>query len=158
MEKKPVKLTPEMALQRLRKYCDYQERCHSEVRNKLIELQVYGSDLEEIMSTLIQEGHLNEERFAKAFVSGKFRIKRWGKNKITQELKSRNVSDYCIESGLSQIDEDDYYSAIIYNIEKAISGGAKSEYDIIQYTYRKGFEGGLVKQVIKESFPKLSQK
>lgn len=73
-------LTPMMAMVKLRKYCDYQERCHQEVRNKLLELGVYGMDLEEVITQLIQEGHLNEERYAKSFVRGKFRIKRSGEN------------------------------------------------------------------------------
>ena len=158
MEKKQVHLTPEMALQKMRKYCDYQERCHQDVRSKLLELQVYGSGLEETMSALIQEGYLNEERFAKAFVSGKFRIKRWGKNKIRQELKARHVSDYCIQSGLNQIDDEDYNRTIIYNIDKAISSGSKTKHDILQYTYRKGFEGDLVSEILKEKYSNTIKK
>jgi len=148
MEKKKHDLTPKMALDRMRKYCDYQERCHREVRTKLLELKVYGMDLEEVISSLIQEGYLNEERFALAFVSGKFRIKRWGRNKIIQELKKRDVSDYCIESGLSQIDESEYIKAIRYQIDKAKSLGAKTDFDILQYTMRKGFENSLVREVM----------
>lgn len=148
MEKKKQDLTPLMALERMRKYCDYQERCHREVRTKLLELKVYGIDLEEVISSLIQEGYLNEERFAIAFVSGKFRIKRWGRNKIILELKNRDVSEYCIESGLNQIDERDYNKAIRYQIDKAKSMGAKTDFDILQYTMRKGFENSLVKKIL----------
>ncbi len=144
-------LTPMMAMVKLRKYCDYQERCHQEVRNKLLELGVYGMDLEEVITQLIQEGHLNEERYAKSFVRGKFRIKRWGRIKLLHELKKKNISRYCIQSGLEEIDEDDYQQAIIYNIEKARSAGHISDFDIIQYTSRKGFETDLVKSVLKEN-------
>ncbi len=148
MEKKKKELTPQMALERMRKYCDYQERCHRELRSKLLELKIYGMDLEEIMSTLIQEGYLNEVRFAIAFVSGKFRIKRWGRNKIIQELKKRDISDYCIESAIGQIDESEYNKTIRYQIEKAKSLGAKTDFDIMLYTIRKGFENSLVKQML----------
>lgn len=66
-------------LERAKKYCAYQERCHSEVRSRLLEWKIYGDDLEEIIVALIEENFLNEERFAKAYVSGKFNMNHWGK-------------------------------------------------------------------------------
>ena len=144
-------ITPMMAIVKLRKYCDYQERCHQEVRNKLLELGVYGMDLEEVIIQLIQEGHLNEERYAKSFVRGKFRIKRWGRIRLLHELKRKNISSYCIQSGLEEIDEEDYHQAILYNIKKARSAGHVSDFDIVQYTTRKGFEAELVKSVLKKN-------
>jgi regulatory protein len=142
-------LTPMMALEKLKKYCDYQDRCHQEDRNKLLELGVYGSDLEEVITSLIQEGFLNEERYAKSFVRGKFRIKRWGKIKITYELKKKNISSYCIGSGLEEIEDDDYLDAISFNIQKAMDKGITSDFEIIQYTTRKGFEPKLVVEFLK---------
>lgn len=143
-------VTPMMAMVKLRKYCDYQDRCHQEVRNKLLELGVYGMDLEEVITQLIQEGYLNEERYSKSFVRGKFRIKRWGRIKLIHELKKKNISSYCIQSGLEEIDEDEYRQAITYNIEKARAAGHLSDFDILQYTARKGFESELVKSLLKE--------
>jgi regulatory protein len=66
---------------KLRHYCAYQERCHEEVRTKLLSLKIYGSDLEEIINKLIEDDFLNEERFAKAYAGGKFRIKKWGRER-----------------------------------------------------------------------------
>lgn len=143
-------LTPMMAMLRMRKYCDYQERCHQEVRTKLLELGVYGMDLEEVISQLIQEGLLNEERFARSYARGKFRIKKWGRMKIARQLKTKNVSEYCIKAGLEEIDEEEYYQTILYNIQKAKSSGKSSEYDIVQYMLAKGFESSLVKEALKD--------
>ena len=98
----------DVILNKLRHYCAYQERCHEEVRTKLLSLKVYGDGLEEIINQLISEDFLNEERFAKAYAGGKFRMKKWGRGKIIQGLKARKISDYCIKQGMSEIPEEDY--------------------------------------------------
>jgi regulatory protein len=100
-------LLPEIIL-KLQNYCAYQERCHQEVKNKLYELGCNTDTVNDVMVKLIETGFLNEERFAKAFAGGKFRTKKWGRLKIIRELKSRKISDYCIKSGLREIDEDIY--------------------------------------------------
>jgi regulatory protein len=113
-----LSLTKDQALIKLQRYCAYQERCHQEVRNKLIALKVFGDDLEDVISNLISEGFLNEERYARAYVRGKARIKRWGKMKIVAQLKSRQISDYCIRKGLEELDEELNLENIDYWIEK----------------------------------------
>lgn len=150
MKKQNVSLTPLMALARMKKYCDYQERCHQEVRNKLLQLGVYGMDLEEVIIQLIQEGFLNEERYARSFVRGKFRIKRWGKMKLVFELKKKKISSYCIEAGLEEIDDTAYQDAILYNIQKAKDAGNDNDYLIVNYLVRKGFEAELVRSIMKD--------
>ncbi len=144
----------DIALEKLRKYCAYQDRCHNEVRSKLLTLKVYGDDLEEIMSALISEDFLNEERFAKSFARGKFKMKKWGRIKIKNELKKRHVSSYCIQKGMNEIVEEDY----LQTIEKLIkrhrlfsdihSYGERNK--IIQHLQRKGFEYETIQQVLGE--------
>lgn len=98
----------EDALNKLKHYCAYQDRSHKEVRTKLLKLKVYGDDLEEIMSELIKEKFLDESRYACSFARGKFRLKKWGRNKIIQQLKQHEISDYCIRKAMKEIDEDEY--------------------------------------------------
>ena len=95
-------LTKEQALQKLKHYCAYQERCHSEVKEKLFSLGIWKKDHDEIVATLIEESYLNEERFAIAFASGRFQIKQWGRVKIKYELKQKQVSEYSIKKALKQ--------------------------------------------------------
>src|SRR5690349_6245404 len=102
MQKKS--LTKEQALQKLRQYCAYQERSHSEVQQKLWDLGVRKADHDEIITALIEDDYLNEERFAIQFAGGKFRMKDWGRKKIYYALKEKKVSDYCIKRALSAID------------------------------------------------------
>ena len=104
--------TYEEALAKLQRYCAYQERCHNQVRTKLIEIKCYGDTLEEVITALIQEDFLNEQRYAETFTSGKYRLKSWGRNKIIQELKKKYVSDYCIRKGLANIDETEYLETL----------------------------------------------
>ncbi len=106
MERKNIGL--EMAGIKIRQYCAYQERCHSEVMEKLFYFGLNEDESGEVVSQLISEDLLNEERFARAFAGGKFRMKGWGKNKIKAALKQKRVSDYCIRKGLEEIGEDDY--------------------------------------------------
>ena len=146
-------LTSEEALQKLRHYCAYQERCHSEVKEKMYELGIKTNEQDELMATLIQAGQLNEERFAIAFARGRFKIKQWGRIKIKYDLKQKRVSDYCIQKALKQISDRDY--------EKTLSKLAKEKYDslktdqylvrkkkTIDYLLQKGFEWELVKSVM----------
>ena len=101
-------LTKEQAYQKLKHYCAYQDRCHSEVKNKAYSFGLRKPDVEELTSKLIEENCLNEERFAKAFAGGKFRIKQWGRIKIRSELKNKQISYYCIAAALDEIDDLKY--------------------------------------------------
>jgi len=145
----------EKALNKLRRYCAYQERCHEEVRSKLLELKVYGDDLEEIISHLVAENFLNEERFAKAFAGGKFRVKQWGRIKIKNELKYRKISAYCIQKGMEEISDEDYLDALNHLFLKAKSNYAKGtpaqrHYKIRQFLIRKGYEPDLVTEIMRK--------
>jgi len=110
--------TPNEAFERAKKYCVFQERSHSEVRYKLVDLGLRGNDLEQVMAKLIEEGFLNEERFASAFAGGKFRMKHWGKKKIEQELKRKGVSSYLINKAMKEIKHDDYKKSLRQLLEK----------------------------------------
>lgn len=146
------KLTREQALQKLKYYCGYQERCHSEVKKKLYELGVRKAEQDEIISKLIEENYLNEERFAIAFASGKFRMKQWGRTKIKHELKQKRVSEDCIKKAMKGIDEKAYLQALhklaaeklkTLKVEKNIFIKKRKLQD---HLLRKGYETDLVKE------------
>ncbi len=101
-------LTKEQAYQKLKHYCAYQDRCHSEVKTKAYLFGLRKPEVEELTSKLIEENCLNEERFAKAFAGGKFRIKQWGRIKIKTELKNKQISHYCIAEAMDEIDDIKY--------------------------------------------------
>jgi len=98
-------LSLEQALQKARHYCAYQERCHSEVKEKLYGFGLKRQEVEEALSRLIEESYLNEERFAIQFAGGRFRMKQWGRIRIRYELKQKQVGDYCIKKALAAIDQ-----------------------------------------------------
>lgn len=146
-------LTKEQALQKLKHYCGYQERCHSEVREKLYSLGVQRKDHDELTATLIEEGYLNEERFAIAFASGKFRVNQWGRVKIKYELKQRQVSDYSIKKALKQINEEEYLK-ILEKLAQEKHASLKSEQYLVRkkktmdYLLQKGYEPNLLTETI----------
>jgi regulatory protein len=136
-------------------YCAYQERCQEEVRMKLAERGIYGEQAEELISDLIEEGFLNEERFAKAFVTGKYGLKKWGRNKIIHELKFRKISPNCIKSGLKEIEEDNYWHNLLSQAEKKWTLIKEKEplikkYKLQQYLIGRGFEVDMVQMAIEE--------
>jgi regulatory protein len=138
-------LTKEQALQKLKHYCSYQERCHSEVKEKLYSLGVHRSEHDEIIATLIEENYLNEERFAIAFAGGRFRVKHWGRVKIKYELKQKQVSDYSIKKALRQIDEEDYLVVLKKLAEEKYTSLKDEQYLIrkkktFDHLLQKGFE------------------
>ena len=142
-------LNPKLLL-KLKSWCDRQERCHSELREKLRKEKIYGQSAEEYIATLISENYINESRFAQAFVSGKFRIKNWGRNKIIQHLKSKRISEYCIKEGLLEIEEKEYLEILKKVLKKKIRDyqSEKNPYllknKVAKYTMSRGFEGDLV--------------
>lgn len=148
-------LTKEQALQKLKHYCAYQERCHSEVKEKLYNLGVWKKEHDEIISNLIEENYLNEERFAIAYAGGKWRVKQWGRVKIKYELKQKRVSEYCIKKAMKQIDNDDY-TRVLSKLAKEKYAALKSEQYLIRkkktmdYLIGKGFEMDLVRGVLEK--------
>jgi len=140
---------------KLEYYCVYQDRCHQEVEKKLVEYRVIPEARELILLHLMQHNFLNEERFAKSFSRGKFRIKQWGKKRIVQELKFKDISEYNIKSGLKEIEEEEYLETIErIALIKAKTIHEKNSYlrkqKLYQYLYRKGYESDLISKVIKE--------
>jgi regulatory protein len=144
--------TLEIVRQKVRHYCAYQERCHSEVESKLRELGVYGDTASEIISGLIAEGFLNEERFACAFAGGKFRQLDWGRVLIRQHLKRKGLNDYLIRKGLAAIDEQDYMRCIQRLAERELArakGNAlQRRQHTLRFLMRKGFETHLIDEVL----------
>ena len=148
-------LTKEQALQKLRQYCAYQERSHSEAEQKLWELGVRRTEHDEIISTLIEEDYLNEERFAKAFAGGKFRMKDWGRKKIQYALKEKKVSEYNIKKAMKETDEEEYRKTLFDLAEKKYQLLKTEQYFIrkkktIDYLLQKGFEQDLVIRTLEE--------
>lgn len=142
-------------LSRAAKYCAYQERSQREVSSKLKEWGLSDEYAENILAELISQGYLNEERFAVSFVRGKFRVKKWGRLKIKSELKLKGVSEFCIRTGMKEIDADTYYNTLkelIMRKNKEIkeSNKIKRVYLLTRFAYSKGYEQDLIMDVIKE--------
>jgi regulatory protein len=144
--------SPEVLKRKIEHYCAYQERCQQEVRNKLYELGGYTSDIEQIITQLIEANFLNEERFAIAYAGGKFRIKQWGKVKIIKELKFRKISPYCIKKAIQQIDDDSYVKTLLAIIIKKnkhyLKLSSAEKYKLANFAISKGFESRLVWDII----------
>jgi regulatory protein len=143
------------AMLKLRQFCAYQERSHQETKYKCLELGLRGEEVDEAIAELIAENFLNEERFAKAYAGGKFRIKQWGRRKIMMELKQKQVSAYCIKKGMAEIDEDDYIAVLHKLAEKkyqSLKGeiAIKRKYKAMQYLLQRGFESELINEALEQ--------
>jgi len=154
--KKRTRLSKDDALSLMQKFCSIQDRCQSEIRTRLIEHSVYGDDLEEILADLISDDFINEERFAKAYVRGKFRIKKWGKMKIIKELKFRRISTYSINKGLKEIDYDNYLSTLDALLEKkSRTLKPKDKWErrkkLTSFATQKGYEYEVIKEVMQSN-------
>ena len=136
-------------------YCVYQDRCHKEVESKLREYNVIPEARELILLSLMEEGFLNEERFCKSFARGKFRIKKWGKERIIRELKFRDVSVYNIKTALKEINEEEYMETLYELVHKKNnslneSNIYKRKKKIVDYVRYRGYESNLIFQVVNE--------
>ncbi len=146
--------TVQEAQKKLEHFCAYQERCHKEVRRKLTDMRMIPEAIDTIMVHLINHNFLNEERFAKAFVRGKFRIKKWGKNRLKRELKHREISKYSIDIALQEIDLDDYETTLDELVQKRIAqvkeaNRYKKQKKVVDYLLYRGWESQLIYEKLK---------
>ncbi len=141
-------------LEKARRFCAYQERAQQEVRDKLYEWGCHQEEVENIIIALIEENFLNEERFAKTYARGKFRIKKWGRQKIKASLKFKKISDSCIRIGLAEINDHEYRAVL----EELVEERSKKEteknllrrnYKIVSYLMSRGFEPDLIWDCLK---------
>jgi regulatory protein len=148
MVTKKTKWTKDVALEEMKRWCAADEKSHFHVRTKLIEHQVYGDDLEDIITELIQENFLNETRYASAYVSGKLKINEWGRKKIIFGLKQKYVSSYNIQKAIQSIDEELYQSTLEKLFEFKARGlklsSKNDQLKIYKFLEQRGFESELI--------------
>lgn len=148
-----ARMTHEVALEKMKAYCAYQERCQQEVRQKLAKLGVYYDDADLVIIDLITQNFLDEVRYAQAYASGKFNIKKWGRNKIKQNLKMKGISQKCIEIGLKEINEEDYFNTLdqlVLKLQDKYSDldEFKRKGKIAQFLSQKGYEKELIWNIL----------
>ncbi len=140
---------------KIEQYCIYQDRCHKEVEQKMRDYNLIPEAKEMILLDLLKDNFLNEERFAKSFARGKFRIKKWGKQRIVRELKFKEISAYNIKTALKEINEQEYIKTI-YTITENRNAVIKEpniykrKRKLIDFLMRKGFESELIYKVVEE--------
>jgi regulatory protein len=155
VQKLSKNLPPAEVKKKIYHYCAYQERCHLEVRNRLFDLGLGSAEADEIIAGLITEGYLNEERFARAFAGGRFRLKNWGRNKIIQAMETKGLTQNCIKAGLTEINDNDYLNTIeSLMVKKANSVNEPNLFvkreRVSNYLIQKGFEPDLVWTIVKD--------
>jgi len=143
------------AIQKIEHYCAYQDRCHEEVEQKLRSMKMSAAEIDEIISHLINENFLNEERFACSFARGKHRIKHWGKIRITNELKFRGINQTLINIALKEISPEEYYDTFETLANRnwesiRETNSLKKRKKFCDYMLRRGFESNLVYEKVKE--------
>jgi regulatory protein len=158
LQNKRKKLTFIQARQKALRYCAYQERSHEEVKAKLFALGLSSLMVDELLAYLITENFLNEERFAKVFAGGKFRIKKWGRLKIRMALESKGLTKNCIRIGLAEIDKADYLKTLDGLLRTRISKLGEANIFITRdkaskYAIQHGYEPDLVWDALKKLLP-----
>ncbi|WP_299313402.1 regulatory protein RecX [uncultured Aquimarina sp.] len=156
-QKTPQSITVTEALKKMEHYCAYQERCHKDIMNKLSTMKLIPEAKEKIILHLMEHNFLNEERFAKSFARGKFRIKKWGKQRIVRELKFRQISEYCIKMALKEIPENEYLETFHELAEKKFAtisetNAFKKRKKLIDYLLYRGWENQLVFEKVRDLF------
>jgi regulatory protein len=150
------KLTPAQALEKIKHYCAYQERCHSEVKGKLFEYGLTKNEADDALLYLIENNYLNEQRYAEQFAGGHFRSKKWGRIKIRYTLRQKQISDPCIQKALQIINEEDYLKTLkqLFEEKKAFLKSEKNHFirkkKIRDHLLQKGYEAGLIQDLLNE--------
>lgn len=146
-----------LILQKAASYCAYQERTQDEVRLRLKKWDVWGEEADEIIAELISQNYLSEERFAKTYAGGKFRMKNWGRMKIKQELHRRGLSEYSIEKGMKEIGDQAYQQGLKelltkkkILLERTETDKFKLKQKLARFAMGKGYESELIWKTIEE--------
>jgi regulatory protein len=147
--------TPDQSFQKIKQYCAYQERSHSETKDKLYSFGLYKTDVEALLSKLIEENYLHEERYAQLFVGGHFRSKKWGRIKIKAALQQKKVSTYNIRIGLNEIDEAEYLKCLSQLAAQKWESLASEQWlnrmaKTTNYLLQKGYESNLIQAAIAQ--------
>lgn len=148
-------VTPEV-LAKARRYCDAQERCHQQVRDKLYTWELHQEEVEQVISQLIGEGFLNEQRFAEGYAVSKFRQKDWGRVKIREALRLKKISAPCIKNALMAIDDEEYMAYLSAAVEKLRpKAKGRNEWEreqrVKRYLMGRGFEPDLIGDAMKSA-------
>jgi regulatory protein len=141
------------ALRKASMFCAYQERTQQEVRDRLKDWSIWGDDAEEVIAELIQQNYLNEERFAKSFAGGKFRVKSWGKRKIKQHLQQRGITGYNLEQAMKEIAPADYRTTLADLLDKKRRSLRDDnplvvKQKLVRFALSKGYESDLIFSVL----------
>jgi regulatory protein len=158
-KKQTQPLTREEAFLKATAFCAYQERCRQEVREKLHSYELPDSDVDDIMEKLEKDKFLSDERFARAFAGGKFRLKKWGRLKIRQELKMRAIPEAYIRKSLEEIDDEAYIQTLNGLLEKKIQtdrlgNTAEGKQKLLRFALSKGYEQDLVWDALSTLLPR----
>ncbi len=142
-------------MEKARSFCAYQERCQQEVIKKLTSFKLNEDEINYVLLQLIQGEYLNEERYARAYVSGKIRIKQWGRRKIRFELKRKGLTDKCIEIGMQEVEDEEYLETLgklaRYKWKQVKETHPfRKKQKVMSYLYGKGYESDLIQDVLKE--------
>lgn len=149
----------EEAKRAIERYCAYQERCHKEVRQKLKDMRMIPTAIDEIIGHLIEHNFLNETRFAQAFARGKFNHKYWGRQRIERELKSRDIGVFNIKMAMKEIEDARYFeifdmlSRKRYNQLTHETDKYRKRKKLAEYLLYRGWEAHLVYDKVKELVP-----
>lgn len=141
--------------QKMVNYCVYQDRCHKEVEQKMLEFTLIPEAKEEIILYLMKENYLNEERFTRSYIRGKFYMKSWGRNKIRQHLKQKGITEKLIQKCMDEIDVDDYATtlkkiAANYAAQQKGLQNYQKKIKTTRYLLSRGFEYDEILEVLKE--------
>ena len=155
MEKRKKYISNTEAYTKITKWCAYQERAQQEVRDKLYDFGLNKEEVEQLLTRIISEGFVNEERFAISFANGKLNQLGWGRVKISYALKAKRVSDYCIKKALKSLDETKYLQMLEDAYEKRSKmekekHPLKRKYKLMAYLSSRGFERDLIEEIIRE--------
>ena len=145
----------QIAREKIQSYCAYQDRCHKEVTTKLRSWGLISDAIDLLIGELIQFNFLNEERYARSFARGKFRIKKWGRMKIRMELKKRDIYFKCIDFAMEEIDDKAYFETLKEVLQKKNElekekDPYKRKAKLTRYLVSRGFEYDLIREALEE--------
>lgn len=150
--------SPEQLKLKAEAYCAEAERCEYDVLLKLRQWRASDEVTARILAHLYQQDYLNPQRYCRAFVRDKYRLTHWGRQKIIQALRMKQLPTSAIENALNEIETDEYDQILARLLsQKRRSLKASTNYELntklIRFALGRGYQMSEILKHLNNEYP-----
>ena len=135
--------------------CARSEQAPGDIREKLVKWGLTPGEAGQVLARLIEQGYIDERRYARAFVNDRFRFNGWGRIKIAHQLRLKGISSDLIDEAMTVIDEEQYRERLLELLRAKWRDVSNREpraawAAMMRFAASRGFEAGIAGECVKQ--------